>query len=161
MGHSDLNFLFFHSERLLEGLVQQVISSMALQDKQDERPWDLSFWDGLSLRSSICVGVLISDDLKTLGPWAIFEINEESTSGLLKVYCPPKLRQKGLSKQVLIKSFHQLRSLFGVTEIFLEVSSLNDSALKLYNSLGFTEYHCVSAFFSDGSDALKMACRVG
>ena len=56
------------------------------------------------------------------------------------MYVVPEAREQGLGKSLMVELIHRVKSCEGMEQINLTVVSKNDSAKKLYKSLGFEVY---------------------
>jgi RimJ/RimL family protein N-acetyltransferase len=56
------------------------------------------------------------------------------------MYVSPELRGKGLGKTILLELINRVRDHEGLEQINLTVVSNNESAMKLYESVGFEAY---------------------
>jgi [ribosomal protein S18]-alanine N-acetyltransferase len=72
---------------------------------------------------------------------------------LLRVGVGPGFRRRGLARALLIEGLERLRDA-GVQVCFLEVRVDNDSAIHLYESLGFSCTGLRRGYYRDGADAL-------
>ena len=102
------------------------------------------FWSQLKLESVVCF-------LKNSDP-----------SEILWLATSPQSEKRGFMKQLLssaINNTSQQSALIG-GQILLEVHQMNLKAIKLYSSLGFTEFGRRKNYYQDGSDALLMSLKV-
>lgn len=70
-----------------------------------------------------------------------------------------EMRRRGIARALFDEAIYALRQ-EGVTQCFLEVSSLNATAQALYASLGFTTLTTRRVYYADGTDALVMKREV-
>ncbi len=72
---------------------------------------------------------------------------------LLRVGVDPEARRRGLARALLVEGLERLRRL-GIQVCFLEVRVDNESAIHLYESLGFSCTGLRRGYYRDGTDAL-------
>ncbi len=68
-------------------------------------------------------------------------------------------RNRGLGTALLNESMKKIKE-NGCSEIYLEVRTSNDPALKLYSKLGFTIIRTIPYYYSDGENAYVMAKKL-
>lgn len=72
---------------------------------------------------------------------------------IIRVAVHKNFQNKGIAKKLLIYIFEILKQR-DVVKIMLEVSSINEYAIKLYESVGFNKIFERKKYYEDGSDAL-------
>jgi ribosomal protein S18 acetylase RimI-like enzyme len=97
------------------------------REKIDPEKGTLSYW--------------VTNDGETVGHFALRHQPGESEVWLLHVYLVPQLRRTGVAREMLALA-ERLASdvMFGET-MCLKVRDYNQPALKLYQALGYTEFH--------------------
>ena len=75
---------------------------------------------------------------------------------LLYFYILPSFRHHGYGAELLKGSMQLLKEL-DMKRVFLEVSEVNHSALKLYTNGGFKRVGIRERYYSDGSSAIVMS----
>lgn len=65
---------------------------------------------------------------------------EKHKGGIWGMYVAPEFRGQGLGRALMTRAIAQARSVALIEELRLSVVTTNESAYKLYLSLGFTEY---------------------
>jgi ribosomal-protein-alanine N-acetyltransferase len=75
---------------------------------------------------------------------------------LLRLAVSPEERRRGLARALIAEGLERLVRK-GVQVCFLEVRLSNEPAVALYESLGFARIGRRSAYYRDGSDALRFA----
>lgn len=73
---------------------------------------------------------------------------------LFKIAVLPEYRRQGIAKKVLNELHEKMREK-GAAKCFLEVRSQNESAVALYEKLGYTKMRTIARYYSD-DDALAM-----
>jgi len=85
------------------------------------------------------------------------------TADIIDIGVVPSFQNTGVGTQLLMALFDYLKRL-GVIEIFLEVSSVNERALKLYEKVGFKPVGVRPQYYQSGSyegtDALVMSKKI-
>ncbi len=62
------------------------------------------------------------------------------------VYVAPEARGVGLARRLMVEAIERAKQMPGLEEVILTVSTTQEAAMKLYQSLGFNEYgHEVNA----------------
>lgn len=56
------------------------------------------------------------------------------------MYVCPENRNSGIAKSLMLKAIKKAKAIEGVEQIYLTVTSSNEPAKKLYQSLGFKTY---------------------
>jgi len=56
------------------------------------------------------------------------------------MYVAPEARGQGLGRRLMVQLIEEARGVPGLMQLHLSVMTTNEPALKLYRSLGFTEY---------------------
>jgi ribosomal-protein-alanine N-acetyltransferase len=72
----------------------------------------------------------------------------------------PEHRGKGLGKALMLEGINGVMNRKS-DEIYLEVRSSNESAIKMYQKLGFQIKSKLRAYYRDGEDAYLMALEFG
>ena len=67
----------------------------------------------------------------------------------------PRHRRKGIAATLLKRVLNSLREL-GLPAVFLNVRLENDSAIRLYQELGFAPIRRIHNYYEDGSTAIRM-----
>jgi ribosomal-protein-alanine N-acetyltransferase len=107
---------------------------MSVEQRAYDFPWTLKGFE-----SSLDQGLnylFQSEDNQSLGYCCVLPVLDEAT--LLNVCVAPECQGKGVARQALQQIFEKLRS-NGFNIVFLEVRTSNVPAIKLYQSLGFSE----------------------
>ena len=66
-----------------------------------------------------------------------------------------KYRREGIATKIMDKLLSDLK-VSGVTKVFLEVSSTNEPAIRLYEKVGFVKYGSRKDYYGAGDDALLL-----
>ena len=74
---------------------------------------------------------------------------------ILNIAVKKEDRREGLGKKLMLAMQEKAISL-GAQKSFLEVRISNESALKLYRSLGYNDLSVRKKYYEDGEDALVM-----
>ncbi|MHA6287832.1 GNAT family N-acetyltransferase [Maricaulis sp. CAU 1757] len=74
---------------------------------------------------------------------------------ILTIGVVPRARRKGAGRELLGAVQERLFA-DGVSRLFLEVSTRNAAADRLYRGAGFCEVGCRKGYYADGSDALVL-----
>lgn len=74
---------------------------------------------------------------------------------IISVAVLPDFRRAGIASDLVRNALEALRQV-GADECFLEVRSTNDSAIRLYEKLGFTLARRVAHYYADGAEAQAM-----
>lgn len=90
------------------------------------------------------------DFLGYIGVW----LHEENAE-IVTLYVNEEYRHKGIGKALIEAVFGVFEKL-QIKQCTLEVSELNEAAIKLYESLGFKTVAKRAQYYRDGSDALLM-----
>ena len=72
---------------------------------------------------------------------------------ILRIAINHKIRKAGLGKKLLLASIEEMEK-SGANEIFLEVRASNESAIALYESVGFSEIGIRKSYYDNGEDAI-------
>lgn len=83
----------------------------------------------------------------------------EGEAELQNICIDQSLRRQGLGKHLLNHLLHWCAEQ-KMTKILLEVRSSNDSALRLYRSMGFVDDGVRARYYSNGEDALLMSRKL-
>lgn len=102
------------------------------EEKANPFPWSVKNFEGSISSSHICVGVFLPD--KILAAHAVFSL-AAGEAELLNLAVAPEYQGKGIAK-LLLQNMCSLLSEHA-QEIFLEVRAGNESAIGLYETLGF------------------------
>jgi ribosomal-protein-alanine N-acetyltransferase len=79
---------------------------------------------------------------------------------LLNICVARAYRRKGLGENLLRHAI-SLAKESGVPEVFLEVRTSNDAAIRLYEKYGFEEISVRKGYYLNGEDALVYVLRLG
>ncbi len=71
---------------------------------------------------------------------------------IISVAVLPQYRRKGLAKRMLMETLEALKKA-NAEECYLEVRESNNSAICLYDHLGFTKVRVIPRYYKDGEDA--------
>jgi ribosomal-protein-alanine N-acetyltransferase len=71
----------------------------------------------------------------------------------------PRYRRKGIGKALMQRSIALLRRR-GFETVYLNVREDNETAIQLYESLGFRKARRINEYFEDGAAALRMRLQV-
>lgn len=74
---------------------------------------------------------------------------------ILTICVAPSARGKGLGLKLIERAHHDL-SKNGIARLFLEVSTANIPARRLYDQAGYSEIGRRKAYYRDGNDALVL-----
>ncbi len=89
-----------------------------------------------------------------------FSLGMKNMVHLLNLAVHPDFRRQGIARRLLHEIFSFARS-HGKSYVFLEVRKSNDSAKRLYTSVGFTHVSTWQRYYSDsGEDASIMVKRL-
>jgi len=79
-------------------------------------------------------------------------ISQEQIMELIRVAVIPEFRKRGYGEK-LLRKMEDLALEKNMDRILLEVSKINSSAIKLYEKMGYMQYHTRKSYYPDGSDA--------
>ena len=89
-----------------------------------------------------------------------FSLGMKNMVHLLNLAVHPDFRRRGIARRLLNEIFSFARS-HGKSYVFLEVRKSNDTAKRLYSSMGFTHVSTWQRYYSDsGEDASIMVKRL-
>jgi [ribosomal protein S18]-alanine N-acetyltransferase len=127
--------------------------AIALDHHYFPHPWSNQAWhDGLK-QHHLLFGVVENKNLIGL---ALFHYTGlEASAHLLKILLIPDVRGTGVAAIFWGEILQQLRQL-SIGQVYLEVETQNERALKFYQKSGFKILTHKKAFYSDGSDAFAM-----
>jgi ribosomal-protein-alanine N-acetyltransferase len=74
---------------------------------------------------------------------------------LLNVAVDPRARRQGIGRALVLDLLAYARA-HAVAKVLLEVRASNEAAIRLYESLGFTQFNVRKAYYSDGEDGVEM-----
>jgi ribosomal-protein-alanine acetyltransferase len=119
------------------------------------QPWSEDDWESVFSNDLNKIYYMKKQEIGSCG-FALFSLDEYmGQAHLLKVIIDPKFRKIGLGEQLLTFAFHKLkREKFN--NCFLEVSTRNEGAMRLYESLNFKILNTKKKFYSNGDDAYAM-----
>jgi ribosomal-protein-alanine N-acetyltransferase len=131
-------------------------SDLALLDKlYFPHSWSLKDWDNL-FGSSVNYKIYLLVEGSKIISFTLFSVDlEERFSHLMKILVRPDHANLGLGSSILEKSIEALY-IEGIKSTYLEVSTKNHSAVKLYRNLNFEELCVKKRFYSCGDDAFAM-----
>jgi len=95
-----------------------------------------------------------ADDAGTLLGYCVCSIKGKSAH-LISVAVNSNVRRKGVATALLRRAIESLTA-SGVDEFWLEVKKNNLEAIGLYLRFGFKNAGVLKAYYSDGSDAVRM-----
>ena len=95
-------------------------------------------------------------DNKVVGYIIVFNIFDEGC--LIKIAICPKYQKMGIASKLFNFAKNELLKR-NVNQIYLEVSSKNDTAINFYNKKGFITESTRKSYYSNGDDALIMWLR--
>lgn len=123
-----------------------------IENQSFQEPWSADgFRDILSNPSFQSLGIF-SD--KVLAGYLFFYIVMDELH-VMNVAIDPTFRKKGLGSKLLDR-VHELGKGFGVKLAYLEVRETNESALRLYESLGYKKQGRRIKYYANQDDALLM-----
>lgn len=145
----------------LSSISQEIIHKIIeLDQKFLNYFWNDNQWIDFLTNNSEDAYLLYNAEGQEVYSFALFLGNYADNSlHLLKVVTHPLKRGEGMASQ-LIKAAQEsgvFKHPMGQgLKIFLEVSTMNFTAIKVYEELGFERTRFIKKFYSDGSDALEM-----
>ncbi|MEM6914481.1 MAG: N-acetyltransferase, partial [Pseudomonadota bacterium] len=110
-----------------------------------QRPWDTQFWESSIGRASDCAFV-------TGEPARGFALIR-AAAGEAELLTIGTTAPRNGDGRALLAAAAQSSLDLGAERLFLEVSSRNRGALRLYQRVGFVRLALRPAYYSDGSDA--------
>lgn len=127
-----------------------------IEEQYFPHPWNLKLWQEttpfefltLSLNHGNITGLIL-----------LRYVEGDDFVHLLKILVLPHCRATGLSEKLFkqgVNKFHKL----GVSQVLLEVSSLNLRAIAFYRRLGFEGERISKNFYQNGDDALCMVLNL-
>ena len=118
-------------------------------DSQTINFWNLSQWEGEFKKTGAeAFGLFIKEEL--IGVCLFHLISNEAQLNYLSIH--PNFRNQGFGKKLLMVLFNYCEKGL-IKKIILEVSEINFSALKLYDSAGFKTIGLRKKYYRDGSNA--------
>lgn len=129
-----------------------------LDDQEMEYFWSEKSW-GDYLRINRYFLLTIKDELKLVGSLVGRIATDFTFFELDKIFVHNEYSRKGLGTYLLKSLEKELKAKSNPEKcscIYLEVSSKNPSAISFYENSGFSTYHIVKKYYSDGSGAVKM-----
>lgn len=121
-------------------------------------PWLKSQWVLAQKNTNLFVQ-LLKESNKLIG-YCLYSLNRlEGLAHLYKIVIKPEARNMGAAFHLMEESFSYI-SREGLDSIFLEVSTRNKAALRLYIKLGFEELNTIRGYYSNGDDAVAMRRRI-
>lgn len=113
-------------------------------------PWTMAEW--LEARGPSYVLFMISIDSEIVG-FVLFNEHQDSWH-LLKIALREESQGRGIARRALESFFKDYNPY--KHRCYLEVRSINQAAISLYNRLGFRQIHYQAGYYSDGADCVKM-----
>lgn len=146
----------FDSPNLIELKVLAIIAE--LDELYFPYPWSKEQWKK-ELEKEESLLIIATKHEELLG-FCLFSISKfEKMAHLLKILVKPSHRKKGLGKKMHDSIFSDT-STRDLESLFLEVSTKNESAVKLYKKLGYRVLVLKKKFYSNGSDAYAMQRKI-
>ena len=118
---------------------------MALEREAFPHGWSATTWSEQITEHYVA---LVDDGLGVIAMSAV-----AGTVELLRVIVAPGSRGRGLGRTLVTHGLEWAEH-FGATEIFLEVSVHNQTAISLYESCGFTPLNRRHDYYGPGDDAI-------
>jgi ribosomal-protein-alanine N-acetyltransferase len=140
--------------RIFDGVLPQKELSI-LKDwdqKYFPHPWPVDAWP-TDFKNYLFYFYYLNNQPIALACFKITDIADPAH--LLKLLVLPAQRGEGLGKIFFLKCLSDLKAR-GILNCFLEVSTQNPEAVRLYQKCGFHEFNQISRFYSDGSSAITM-----
>ena len=78
---------------------------------------------------------------------------------IISIAVLPEFRRAGIASELVKQALSALREM-KAEECYLEVRAVNESAIKLYERLGFSLARQVSHYYADGAEALVMVVPI-
>ncbi len=110
-----------------------------------EKPWTLTQFEPYSGENVIFAGE---------SGFLLYETNPDECE-IMTLCILPEERRKGLARKLCAELLETCRSR-NLKTIFLEVDEQNLAAVKLYESLGFTQYRIRKGYYANGNNAVLM-----
>lgn len=85
---------------------------------------------------------------------------QRRTAELASIAVLPEYRGRGMATQLLKTTLRKVRRL-GATNMWLMVRPDNETAIRLYRTLGFVRTASVRGYYEDGSSGSRMRVRLG
>jgi ribosomal-protein-alanine N-acetyltransferase len=79
---------------------------------------------------------------------------------IVSIAVMPKYRRRGMGRELIVQAMKKGREVYGANEGYLEVRISNDSAINLYEKLGFEKIKRNYGYYMDGEDAWVMATNL-
>jgi len=79
---------------------------------------------------------------------------------IISIAVHPDYRGRGIGYSLMVEALRKLKEFYKVSEVYLEVRVSNESAIKLYEKLGFKKVQRIRFYYLDGEDAWLMAREV-
>ncbi len=70
----------------------------------------------------------------------------------------PEYRNRGIGSELIRRGIEGMKE-YGVSEVFLEVRRSNETAIQVYEQLGFEVKRVLRGYYRDGEDAFLMVRR--
>lgn len=102
--------------------------------------------------------VAMVDD-KCVGYLLIIFYRGTRLARLYSIAVNPDWRGQGIARQLMLSGEHEAQQQ-GALYFRLEVNNTNESAIKLYESLGFIKFGFIQDYYEDHSDALRLQKRI-
>ena len=117
-------------------------------------PWSMTLWENLKFEPDNLLIILKLGE--AIVAFSLLGINRSDNFGhLLKILVHPEHRGKGLAMFLLSKTLNALKEI-DIHKVYLEVEQANQTALKLYEKLGFNIIHSKKDFYGSNRSAFIM-----
>lgn len=147
-----MKILTFDTNKSTETIDFEVIAN--LDNKFFPQPWTRSQWEQQLRSGDQFLAELIIED-RPVG-FCLFSISKLERMGhLLKILVSPEARGQGFGEKLHDSILNDAVS-EGLNSLYLEVSTQNASAIKLYENLGYKVLVTKKKFYSNGDDAYAM-----
>lgn len=103
--------------------------------------------------SAFCVGAYLRGEL--VGSMVILFKSNSRSARIYSIAVAASVRGKGVGKRMMTRAVREARSR-GCTRMRLEVRMDNFPAIRLYESLGFTDTEVLPGYYEDGTHAFVM-----
>jgi ribosomal-protein-alanine N-acetyltransferase len=113
---------------------EDLFQVVAIEERVYPFPWTLGIFQDC-LRVGYCYWVMVLDE-EVIGYGVLSVVIDESH--ILNLCIHPRLQGQGFGRKLLLRLLKLARQ-HGAESVFLEVRVGNRAALRLYESLGFTE----------------------
>ncbi|MBQ8407050.1 MAG: ribosomal protein S18-alanine N-acetyltransferase [Clostridia bacterium] len=131
---------------------QDVEEIVLIENQCFSDPWSKEmFLDAFSL--PICLGFVVENEGHIVGYACQTVLFEDAE--ILNIAVKKEHRREGLGKKLMLAMQEKAVAL-GAQKSFLEVRVSNESALRLYRSLGYNDLSVRKKYYEDGEDALVM-----